>query len=562
MAKPKQQQPARSGVKASSSLNKQTSNLAAQLDGDAADPVAFSVIRDAERDEIAERPPRPFFDREKTGKNWTGLCLSGGGIRSACFSLGVLEGLDRLPYTPDEQVGDEAGVASRHNHLEFFDYVSGVSGGSCAAGHLATAMLPRADEPSTPVEPQWLGDVPLASKTVPGWLWGLGVWFLGAVFQLLKTGSLLVGVLAVVALCMRVLDAPDAAFFCSAMGSDSDVTRGFVPFWITLWVFLVGYGFSVWKKGGWAVGWFLYAAALSAVYVLVVSWTHDDDPMNRWWLPFWFHYGALALLVLPGILICAGVLIWRGIVRLTGRLSPRYSLRLGLWRARLARRLGVQAARLSRRPGLGSRTGAPRGGRARAPVDQTPFRLRTALLGPLLVGLFCFAGLVTTGDIEFSSLGDDPTELLASQHKSQQYSELGDWIYSAAWVALGLASLGFVFPRNLFQSVRRIEEHDAAGRKQEGSWFKSRGWEPVFRVVVFLCGYGVVLLVLFLVFSTVAKENVSGYYDWRKDLPSAAFHFTDFRDPELAWGKSPTTRRHPRKTRSSRRTPGPRWRAG
>ena len=55
--------------------------------------------------------------------------------------------------------------------------------------------------------------------------------------------------------------------------------------------------------------------------------------------------------------------------------------------------------------------------------------------------------------------------------------------------------------------------------------------------MVFLCSYGVVLLVVFLIFSTVAKENVSGYYDWRKDLPSAAFHFTDFRDPEMAWGR-------------------------
>ena len=54
---------------------------------------------------------------------------------------------------------------------------------------------------------------------------------------------------------------------------------------------------------------------------------------------------------------------------------------------------------------------------------------------------------------------------------------------------------------------------------------------------MFLFSYGVVLLVVFLIFSTVAKENVSGYYDWRKDLPSAAFHFTDFRDSELAWGR-------------------------
>ena len=114
-------------------------------------------------------------------------------------------------------------------------------------------------------------------------------------FQLLKTVVLLVGVLAVVvASCMRVLDSPAAAFFCSPLGSDSDIERGFVPFWITLWVFLVGYGFDVTKKFRWAVGWwFRYTALLVVGYSLVVGWTHDDDPTNPWCLSFWFHHGML-----------------------------------------------------------------------------------------------------------------------------------------------------------------------------------------------------------------------------------------------------------------------------
>src|SRR5690606_22582850 len=50
------------------------------------------------------------------------LCLSGGGIRSATFNLGVLQGLAR------------AGI------LEKFDYLSSVSGGGYIAGWLKAWM--------------------------------------------------------------------------------------------------------------------------------------------------------------------------------------------------------------------------------------------------------------------------------------------------------------------------------------------------------------------------------------------------------------------------------------
>ena len=66
-----------------------------------------------------------------------------------------------------------------------------------------------------------------------------------------------------------------------------------------------------------------------------------------------------------------------------------------------------------------------------------------------------------------------------------------------------------------------------------GIW--RRSWSRFFRVVVFLCSYGFILLLIFVLFSTVAGENISRYYEWRENLPSAAFHRTDFKDPELAW---------------------------
>src|SRR5262245_40298646 len=50
-------------------------------------------------------------DKKSSDKNLTGIALSGGGIRSATFSLGVLQAL------------------ARHDVLQFIDYISTVSGG-------------------------------------------------------------------------------------------------------------------------------------------------------------------------------------------------------------------------------------------------------------------------------------------------------------------------------------------------------------------------------------------------------------------------------------------------
>jgi predicted acylesterase/phospholipase RssA len=58
----------------------------------------------------------------REGDRLTGLALSGGGIRSATFNLGVLQGL------------------ARHGILKQFDYLSGVSGGGYIGGWLAAWM--------------------------------------------------------------------------------------------------------------------------------------------------------------------------------------------------------------------------------------------------------------------------------------------------------------------------------------------------------------------------------------------------------------------------------------
>jgi hypothetical protein len=73
------------------------------------------------------------------------LCLSGGGIRSATFNLGILQGL------------------ARHGLLEEFDYLSTVSGGGYTGGWLSAwihrqglkqVVAQLSDPPTSPIEPE------------------------------------------------------------------------------------------------------------------------------------------------------------------------------------------------------------------------------------------------------------------------------------------------------------------------------------------------------------------------------------------------------------------------
>src|SRR5437879_3615750 len=81
-------------------------------------------------------PPVPSSDgpareaainRDALARGHAALCLSGGGIRSASFAVGVLQGF------------------ARHGLFQRFDYLSTVSGGGFAGAWL-TAWLHRATE--------------------------------------------------------------------------------------------------------------------------------------------------------------------------------------------------------------------------------------------------------------------------------------------------------------------------------------------------------------------------------------------------------------------------------
>ena len=85
-------------------------------------PVSFDTVLDRELDQIAKaREARGIngVTAEKTRDSLIGLAFSGGGIRSATFNLGILQGLARCEL------------------LHKFDYLSTVSGGGYIGGWLA-----------------------------------------------------------------------------------------------------------------------------------------------------------------------------------------------------------------------------------------------------------------------------------------------------------------------------------------------------------------------------------------------------------------------------------------
>ena len=97
---------------------------------DAPAPLTFSAVLDAEyraRHDgqsivpagASEAEARAALHRASLDEGVSALCLSGGGIRSASISLGVMQGLARL------------GVLSE------FDYLSTVSGGGYTGGWLS-----------------------------------------------------------------------------------------------------------------------------------------------------------------------------------------------------------------------------------------------------------------------------------------------------------------------------------------------------------------------------------------------------------------------------------------
>ncbi|HEX7181611.1 MAG TPA: patatin-like phospholipase family protein [Thermoanaerobaculia bacterium] len=104
-------------------------------------PEAFGKVYD-------QRLAAAYQRVHRHGRGLTALCLSGGGIRSAVFSLGVVQGL------------------ARHRLLHRFDYLSTVSGGGYLGG-LLSAWIHRHPRGIDGVSDELAGASPAARKLQP-----------------------------------------------------------------------------------------------------------------------------------------------------------------------------------------------------------------------------------------------------------------------------------------------------------------------------------------------------------------------------------------------------------
>lgn len=110
----------------------------------------------AERDAIASRRAFVYADGKGPEENW-GLALSGGGIRSATFCLGVLQALAKAPFKLPAETNNPlpkslpASSISAWPLLARFDFLSTVSGGGYTGGFFSALF--RAREPLEPSPP-------------------------------------------------------------------------------------------------------------------------------------------------------------------------------------------------------------------------------------------------------------------------------------------------------------------------------------------------------------------------------------------------------------------------
>ena len=112
-------------------------------------PQAVSRWADGEEERIACRrqmSPFAFVRKYAKGENW-GLALSGGGIRSATFSLGALQSMARtaIPAGGAGGTGNTAAVGVEAKSpllLPQFDHLSTVSGGGFIGSFFCSLFVP------------------------------------------------------------------------------------------------------------------------------------------------------------------------------------------------------------------------------------------------------------------------------------------------------------------------------------------------------------------------------------------------------------------------------------
>jgi hypothetical protein len=284
--------------------------------------VPFEVVQQLEREQIQERRLNAGFDEQPLAPppGPVGLALSGGGIRSAAFNLGLLQAF------------------YQHGLLRYVDYLSTVSGGSyiggwfsneiCRLSPEARPFAPRNAPSPSPVDPKHV--LPLAPDAQGG--------HSPAVQRLLQVGdylshplafmnryavslllinlvllSLLLTICSGLALLWRLLDWPVVSEVIILLSGRVmyEVVRPFFFTMILVGVWLLSWVLAYWRSRvrqqvrlGW-VFWSVWLAAIGLTAGLRLLDMQDFE----WW-PLGFLLWAI-LRPLPFLLCICWPLAWR-----------------------------------------------------------------------------------------------------------------------------------------------------------------------------------------------------------------------------------------------------------
>lgn len=261
-------------------------------------------VRQHELEQIAVRRREAFGCPAAAGsqspeQNLVGLALSGGGIRSGAFSLGMLQALHRRGVLP------------------FIDYLSTVSGGGYAGAFLSSVALKRTRTqrrgtgngaaPGAGAADAADGLFPIASARPPRasermlrfihggnylahWWKFFNRYLIGLVLILAVVVSGLLAIASLTAWLFRSLDHVEMRDWLAALGFRDDLTLTFFPTFVLFWLWLGCWTLSYLKFAGRAVGtvarllfYALVFVTLTAVAVLLVTGNISTEGLRFAW---------------------------------------------------------------------------------------------------------------------------------------------------------------------------------------------------------------------------------------------------------------------------------------
>lgn len=279
---------------------------------DVSQPLAsFQQVFEAELQQIAKRRHSLQQDSsespQQVRRNLAGLCISGGGIRSACFAMGFTAAL------------------SKHGLFRVFDYLSTVSGGGYLGAYLSSwfARYPeKARQGQFPLPTDRLDDP--QGRGVRNLIQGgdyiidgptaFNKYLIGLVLNKAAIVTLMLFIASMFAFTWRLLDTYTARDVLHLFDLDSDFVVPFLPSAVLATAWLVGWGIAYFRSGNAATGRIpgvmlilATAAFLIALALLFgngdvrLPWSsNDDEPAaipQHYWVPFVLVIAVLTALV-------------------------------------------------------------------------------------------------------------------------------------------------------------------------------------------------------------------------------------------------------------------------